>query len=976
MLNEPLRTTLAEVAQALSAAYRQYADQSQRPLPYQVTAHVLDTWGRASPENDDWLSGSEGAAALKELLEFVRPRDRKGEWARMLLSYSDANLNLDRRNHELTVGSLALPILTPWQRLCLTLLREFQKPEFEDPQDEDLNETLREVVGELGTSEEALCAFRDERIIRAIQADIRGWVGTGTDQGKDDVFSGTVPERFRERLLNDEEAREALAHIGVNVETCLAADVAETYAVEREGKGDQHGAEIARLVASLISSSEVEPQWLLPSDWPALREELARQNTEMLARLIEDTHLVRVYVTLLYEAPSAEALDAWRTRIERNYWDPFRRAVLEPNPPMAPHEDVPNPETRWLVNGFHLIAAVCTLAQPDTPLPEVPGRYDRLFANEDDILDGRNPMDALQEAVLALDAEAFRLAARSNAYLWNDVAADFLCDPPPENPLAPRIVGLPETTTLHETYRRRCRDRLDDLLRTDASVKAHALVHLTDELLSPGGITPRLRGFDFLSLNRDGLIQTYAQTNLAVLEHVPTGSMLRFMLMNKGRFPAAPSSESQPPARYACLAEQPNDTVKAIEAQPGSQAWEIWYEPDPQCTYLVSGRPTDDGRGHTGDPSTTQDFTAIVWNRTHGRTEARWWGRTDPETFGAQIPQIRLASRYYRDAWMPLRPFLADYIPLLVDQQYEALRTVIGTLPEGEVLALDVARDLAGGTAQVTHLLKDFRVTREKLSELLEAFLNGDADLMSQPLERRVPKRPRQRAPRGELLRILFFRTVTPARAWLVLTVLLVGGAAGYVAWASRSVEQRRQPTTPTIINPGLEVVRNHLGLTDMGNGCYISAHPVSYNRFTRIMGEPLQTENVRAGGSSNPWVRHATFGEACEFCRRYTDYVRAKYPAIFDEGEDLQGYAFRLPTVEEAAANSANLRPNNTTDAEWVLRGVTEAHPDGDPGQTVFGPRPARPFGGGETKPETRPATEGKTTFRIVLAPDRERTE
>jgi len=212
-------------------------------------------------------------------------------------------------------------------------------------------------------------------------------------------LSDTLSTEHRRLFKENAVVREAVSAMKIDPDGCLALDAAAAYAAQRRAEGDRQTATVVDLISYLlVEGGSGEP--LFPDkDWKQLREELAQGNTETLARLAEGNRLMKLLLALLYgHAPATVSPpEAWLTAAVREHWAPFRDEVLGEG-------------INYVANALSLLAAIHVATAAEADLPQVVReRADRLGLYEPVEASGQFRLQCLADAVLALDAQAFRM---------------------------------------------------------------------------------------------------------------------------------------------------------------------------------------------------------------------------------------------------------------------------------------------------------------------------------------------------------------------------------------------------------------------------------------------------------------------------------------------------------------------------------------------------------------------------------------
>jgi len=325
------------------------------------------------------------------------------------------------------------------------------------------------------------------------------------------------------------------------------------------------------------------------------------------------------------------------------------------------------------------------------------------------------------------------------------------------------------------------------------------------------------------------------------------------------------------------------------------------------------------------------------------------------------------------------RTWLVDYLPdidrrisELMKAQYEELHAQIGGAAR---TALALVWQVLSGQASESDVVRQYGVDHPTLARLQEDFLEGRTEPLARQVEHRLhAPLLKWQEPEYSLWKAL--RDSWAVRTYAAALVVLIGGYLtlhGVLTGRSRADPRAPQslqaaPVPPKDVLQVLDLVESNVPST--GRPAYIGRAPIPYKEYTRWMGEPrVESHRAVASAATQP-VSFVSFEEARAFCRSLTSYLYAEYPEAFQgDRAELKGYACRLPTAAEAKAMPPVVGAS-PADAEWVLPDRRD-NPGAQDAVRLFAQNPVVLFGAGESKAQQRPPPEGKTTFRIVLAPE-----
>jgi len=483
------------------------------PLP--VSDDDVRRWRAGAAGSDAWLVEDRGRSVATLLKLMRNHRETLQELAWEAQFETDLE-ELDRTLTDAAIGSCRVP---DWLWLRLKMLRFAQ--------DEAGPGGISALFRGFELDVDSLVLARDAAIVaRATTPDGDPQAAADLANG-DEAFAraaGGLPEtlnaRQRQRFASDSEIRDALDRLGVDPDACLAVDAAAAFAARCRESGDPRTAGMVDLIAHLLVAGGSASEVFGPTDWEALKRNLAAGKTDQLALAADGSKLTGVMLSALYDPHSPPPVPAhWTEQVAREYWAPFRRSVLRDG-------------ATWAVDALCLLAGVHAAVDPD-------GKAHTLAEAHAAALDLDGPADpdgtatrleCLKEAVLRLRPRAFCEVVPDQQA--ERITADLLASPPRTDSWVRSVLGL-EGKSFYE----RVLEQAVAVGGPDESASAkvrflHELVALSLQCQGEdsGRLLSSIAACPAIGLDKAALVECVVFRDWEPLRAVPTGGVLKLLI--------------------------------------------------------------------------------------------------------------------------------------------------------------------------------------------------------------------------------------------------------------------------------------------------------------------------------------------------------------------------------------------------------------------------------------------------------------
>ncbi|MBN1436006.1 MAG: hypothetical protein JW936_02930 [Sedimentisphaerales bacterium] len=512
-MTENLKQALLSLAQCLSLP-----NHPGGSIPIPVDTADIDAWRNAVANNSDSPLWQDDAHNLRIMLHIARNHPQfveHGMWGMETTSDND----ITDPSLAITRALLDYCKKPAWLRIRLVILAYIQENKI----------VLDAFTAQFGLEQGELLKLRDAALLRYMakthpELSEDAMFNDPTDRSLASVRSSlddVLDAEKREILTGSADVREILEQANIDIDACVAADVALDYAASRITLDDPKTAALADLAADLLLSGSPITDFFPDTDNEKLIRALLKGETQLLAQIADGRNLIKIMLKALAQSNTPKAAPpAWLETVTKDYWTPFTNQLLNRTGPA------------WLLDAMCLIAAVRNVDKETPNLPDFLLPFENALqllapAPGQDELAGKTRLQMLCEALLDLDVQQFRANILETQQI--PLAISMLCNPPVTDPATMQLLGLEKNIDII---------LLEQCLTSQEPSPGNAKLQLVYDLINHAlrqrkttndALLNLLESAPEIPFTKAQLIENLMHGNSAAFEQIPTADLIRFL---------------------------------------------------------------------------------------------------------------------------------------------------------------------------------------------------------------------------------------------------------------------------------------------------------------------------------------------------------------------------------------------------------------------------------------------------------------